>query len=73
MKDKSRVKTVSDFGSLVREARRNLGLTQEQTAELCGVSVTYLYQLEKGKATIEFGKAIDVGRRLGIDLFACRR
>lgn len=56
-----------------RRARKELGLTQQRTAEFCGVSVTYLYQLEKGKVAIEFGKAIETGRRLGIDLFARRR
>lgn len=73
MAGETKITCVADLGSALRRARKELGLTQQQTADFCGVSVTYLYQLEKGKETVEFGKAIDIARRLGIDLLARRR
>ncbi len=33
----------------IREARESLGLTQQQLADLCGVTSTYISQIERGK------------------------
>jgi transcriptional regulator with XRE-family HTH domain len=37
------------FGRNLQKARKMKGLTQEKLAEKCGISVTYLQQLEAGQ------------------------
>jgi len=40
---------VGAFGANLREARKRLGLTQEQVAERCGVHATEVSRIEAGK------------------------
>jgi transcriptional regulator with XRE-family HTH domain len=40
---------VGDLGSNLREARKNLGLTQEQVADRSGVHATEVSRIEAGK------------------------
>lgn len=68
-----RILDTHDVGLAVREARRRQGLTQVQLSELTGIGVSYIGDLERGKATAEIGKAIDLLTLLGVDLFAVRR
>ncbi|MDJ1121946.1 helix-turn-helix domain-containing protein [Olsenella sp. YH-ols2217] len=67
------IRTPEDFGAAIRRARKRQGMTQAELCELCGVSVTYLSELERGKATAELGKALHVAAMLGIDLTAKER
>ena len=53
--------------------RKAQGLTQKQLADLCGVGITYLSNLENGKDTAEIGKALHVVRMLGLDIFVAKR
>ena len=62
-----------DLGREIRAERKAQGLTQTQLAELCGVGLTYLSNLENGKETAEIGKAIHVARMLGLDLSLAKR
>ena len=41
-----------EVGSSIRKYRRELKLTQEQTAEAAGINVTYLSDVERGKRNI---------------------
>lgn len=54
------------LGSQVRKRRKSLGLTQRDAAGLCGVGERFLSELERGKATAELGKALQVLQRLGL-------
>lgn len=38
------------FGSIVKNKRLQLGITQEKLAELAGISIVYCRDLEKGKS-----------------------
>jgi len=67
------IQKVPDLGSLIRLRRKNLGYSQAQTAELCGTGVRFISDLENGKATVEFGKALAVALTLGIDVIARER
>lgn len=69
----TQLRSVGDLGAVIRAERRRQGITQAQLADVCGVGVTFLSQLENGKRTAEVGKALDVLTMLGIDLFAERR
>jgi len=42
-----------DLGSFVREKRRSMRLTQQQLADLAGVGLNFVYQLEKNKQTVQ--------------------
>jgi len=67
------IQKVSDLGSMVRLRRKKMGYTQAQTAELCGTGTRFISELESGKDTVEFGKALIVVLTLGIDLVAQER
>ncbi|HEY9212285.1 MAG TPA: type II toxin-antitoxin system Y4mF family antitoxin [Ancylobacter sp.] len=55
-----------DLGSLIRQARKGQGLTQEQLAGLTGVGVRFVRELEAGKESCQLGKALQVAAALGL-------
>jgi len=57
-----------DVGSLVRQRRRDLNLTQAQLAKKLDATQKYISQLESGKPTVQLGGVLKVFRELGIDL-----
>jgi y4mF family transcriptional regulator len=59
-----------DLGELLRKKRKAQNLTQGQVAELCGVSVKFISEVERGKETAEIGKVLYLLNSLGIDLIA---
>lgn len=63
----------SALGLVIRERRKADRLTQAQAAGLCGVGTRFLSELERGKATAELGKVLQVLRGLGIRLAAAPR
>lgn len=54
-----------ELGMIVREARREAGLTQAQLAGAAGVGLRFLIELEGGKATAQLGKTLAVLHVLG--------
>jgi len=58
----------NDFGCAVRQARKARGLSQQQLADLSGVGITFVSNLERGKASSELEKAIRVALTAGIDI-----
>lgn len=63
-----KVSTVKVLGEQVRARRKALGLSQSQLSAVCGVGVRFLSDLENGKSTIEFTKAIQVLDGLGLEM-----
>jgi len=57
-----------DFGKAVRAARKQKGYTQAYISEVTGLSISFISDLERGKATTELGKAIILANTLGLDL-----
>jgi y4mF family transcriptional regulator len=57
----------------VRARRRDLGLTQEELADLAGCSVRFVRSLEHGKPTIRVDKMTDLLTVLGLELDLVRR
>ncbi len=55
------------FGEAVRKRRKVLGYTQAFISDFCGVSVSFLSDMENGKRTIELEKAIRIANLLGLD------
>ena len=54
------------LGALIRQRRKDLGLTQLDAAGLCGVGERFLSELERGKASASLGKTLQVLKRLGL-------
>jgi len=48
------------FGSAVRRARNDRGLSQTELAAMAGVGRPWLSELETGKRTAELGRALSV-------------
>jgi len=56
------------LGVVVRARRRALRLNQAELADLAGVGVAFLYELEHGKATVRMDKVLAVFAVLGLEL-----
>lgn len=69
----TRILTTADFGKAIRAERKNQQLTQTDLAEVCGVSLSFISNLENGKVTAELGKAFKVVQTLGLDLTLNKR
>lgn len=62
------VRTGSDLGVAIAEARQARGLTQEMLAAAAGVDRTYLARMEAGLTVVLLDRALRVLRRLGADV-----
>jgi len=62
------VRTHHDLGAVIRQARKEQGLTLTQVSGLSGIGVRFLSELERGKSTIQLGKALEVIELLGLKL-----
>jgi y4mF family transcriptional regulator len=56
------------LGNAVRQARRELGVTQDQLALTSGTNRRFIIELEQGKPTAQIGKVLQVLRTLGVSL-----
>ena len=54
------IQTTRAFGSAVRRARTDRGLSQAKLAAMAGVGRPWLSELENGKRTAELGRALAV-------------
>jgi y4mF family transcriptional regulator len=63
-----RLRSAADIGSLIKQRRKSLGLTQLEAAEQLGVGRRFLIELEEGKPTAQLGKTMHVLSMLGITL-----
>ena len=60
------IKDTVNLGEAIRHKRKLMGLSQLDTAGLCGVGERFLSELERGKPTVELGKVLQVLNRLGL-------
>ena len=60
--------TPQQIGSLIKQTRKSLGVTQKDLALTSGTGLRFVIDLEKGKETCEIGKALTVLQTLGIKL-----
>lgn len=58
--------SAQDLGDTIRAVRVAAGLRQADAAQLCGVSIPFLNELERGKATARLDGVLKVCRGLGI-------
>lgn len=67
------IRTAADLGQMVKKAREDSGMTQQEFADLAGVGRRFVSELENGKPTIEIGKALKVAHGAGISLHGRQR
>ncbi len=58
--------TVSDIASMIRFCRKASGLSQQQLAHIAGVGKTVVFDLEKGKETVQLNSLLKVLEVLNI-------
>ena len=58
-----------ELGKVLRQKRKEAGLTQHDLAQHAGVGVRFISELENGKDTAEIGKALHVFNILGFNMF----
>ena len=61
---------IEKLGEMIRQARKEQKLTQEQLAATTGVGIRFIRELEQGKESCHIGKALQVVAMLGIDIEA---
>lgn len=62
------VRTTADVGALIRDARRNAGLDQQQLADQIGTSRLWVNQVEGGKPSVRLDLTLRALRVLGVEL-----
>jgi HTH-type transcriptional regulator / antitoxin HipB len=62
------IKDVEQLGRLAREMRKSLGLKQADVAAAAGIGLRLLVEIERGKATAQVGKVLQVLDVLGFEV-----
>lgn len=65
---KTHLEDAIKLGATIKLCRKKLKLSQTELAELAGVSLNYISQLEKGKPKIQLDKLLDVLGVLGLEI-----
>jgi len=60
--------TAKEIGIIVKNIRRQQGMTQPQLAMACGTGVRFIVDLEAGKETCQIGKVLTVLQMLGLKI-----
>lgn len=68
-----KIRSVEELGEAIRSRRKELHYTQAFLAEFTGFSVSFISDVERGKATAEIGKTLQLLMILGLDLSVERR
>ena len=63
-----KIKTTKNIGTLIKQARKKLNLTQETLAQLSNVGTRFISDIENGKPTCEIEKVLKVASNLGIKI-----
>lgn len=63
-----RIRTADELGAAIRARRKAKGLTQPQLAELAGVSIRFVSEVERGRATAGVGLVLLLCARLALDV-----
>lgn len=59
---------IEAIASTVRRCRRKVGLSQKQLADLAGVGKTVVFDIEKGKETVQMNTLFHVLQALNISI-----
>ena len=67
------ISNTRELGQIVRQRRKEAGLTLKQAAGMASVGVRFLSELERGKPTHQIGLAIEVLQLFGLELHVYAR
>ena len=59
---------INTLGKVIKERRQQLATTQQQIADLAGISVNTLYQLERGQSNPTVEVLVKIADVLGMEL-----
>jgi HTH-type transcriptional regulator / antitoxin HipB len=62
------ITNTKQLGEAIRFTRKQLGITQQDLALSAGTGLRFIVDLEQGKNTVQFGKALDVIQALGLSI-----
>jgi HTH-type transcriptional regulator / antitoxin HipB len=62
--------TAQEFGNLIRQGRRALGMTQRDLALVINAGERFIVELEAGKGTSQLGKALAAAHAVGVQISA---
>ena len=68
-----KIRSVEELGEAIRTRRKELHYTQAFLAEFTGFSVSFISDVERGKAPAEIGKTLQLLMILGFDMSVERR
>ncbi len=62
------IRNAKDFGEMVSQARKGLGITQRELALAINSGERFIVDLEAGKPTAQLGKALAAAQAAGVRL-----
>lgn len=68
MKDSKTNVNFAAIGDKIKNRRVALGLSQEQLAEKCGITSSYIGHIERGSRSLSLNTAISISKSLSISL-----
>ena len=57
---------LATFGSVIRELRKERGLSQEAFADLAGIDRSYMGHIERGEKNVTLSKIYQLSHALGV-------
>lgn len=69
----TKVNNAKELAAIVRQRRKEAGLTLKEAAGLAGVGIRFLSELERGKPTLQLGLVIEVLQLFGLELYVRSR
>lgn len=73
LKGPQQLRSAAEIGEVVRAVRKENEADQRRAAELAGVGVRFLGDLERGKETLRIGLVLRVLDRLGLNVWIAPR
>jgi len=68
-----KITSTLSISEAVKNRRKQLGLTQVETAAMCNVGTRFFSELENGKETLQINKVLHCLEMLGTNLYAVNR
>ncbi len=62
------IHSTDELGTIIRTERKALGLTQSDLAAACGLSLRFVSELGRGRATAGIGPVLHVLKMLGLEV-----
>ena len=69
----SRITNTKELGKLIRDKRKEKGLTQSELAMYCNTGIRFISDLENGKPTMQVEKVLVVLSMLALNVYVEER